>query len=822
MELLDIAPLSRSRAPAPWNPYWKLSEKGAIRLLYVERGNWLDPLRCTLRTKSLSQPPQYDALSYAWGSSGAKRPLDLGVFELQITANLESALRHLRRVDREIMLWADAVCINQDWLDERASQVKMMRDIYAAARHVLVFLGDGYNHGTLSPTDQALPPVERVFQADIDDQVHTQYCPSIQDPNPWRIGKTRWEAYNVFRFISLLPRKPALMSLLSTIGPEKSGKLFQAFRMMLLSRWWTRVWVFQEAIVAQTVIVQYGGVTAPWTMLAYACEALKSSMTKTSGELASDDLKTLHFYIKLVGEIEEGRRLWHHTPCERVQEGTANLLSLLRSTCGRQASDDRHRVYALVGLVEPRIDMELSYGASVARVYSDVIRNILNGTGYLDGLVGDLGRKNRRDLPSWVPDWTASMDATDVQRARASKLFNACGNTRFICLTQPPDEESILHHEKQVLMEVTTGHNPELADSDLFAGFRRTLLGSRSVSEALVEMTSLHRLQLACMDVRALPRQLTVALQSKLAIPSLAHYQVTRVGHPCFDPPNVKDLVGSLPISTIDYNLRRTGMLATEGKADLAVARALVCNLVWKEGERFERLQRSEHKCLLAWYHNRVAERHTKQQEPYDDPLGFDTVLNTVSRRRCLFTTSSGAIGWGPSTMRVGDEVHVLPGGKTPFILRATCPRYMESQLVGDCVLQGVMYGEAVEFPHMGPPHICREHYWLRCHKLLSLTQDVCLRIQRSLLTRHDVDNEDLSLLLDFADNRDPYQRSRRPINIETVDQNDPSNRMKIDAMARKVGSRVERIRKHLEGDCDWALEQYATAGLSVPVITLT
>jgi hypothetical protein len=60
---------------------------------------------------------------------------------LSITANLESALRHLRLSDQQRTLWVDALCINQSDITERGSQVQLMADIYTAVSRVLIWLG---------------------------------------------------------------------------------------------------------------------------------------------------------------------------------------------------------------------------------------------------------------------------------------------------------------------------------------------------------------------------------------------------------------------------------------------------------------------------------------------------------------------------------------------------------------------------------------------------------------------------------------------------------------------------------------------------------
>jgi len=56
---------------------------------------------------------------------------------------VDSLLRHVAGVASGLPVWVDAICINQADLKEKSTQVSMMRDIYAAAKCVLVWLGNG-------------------------------------------------------------------------------------------------------------------------------------------------------------------------------------------------------------------------------------------------------------------------------------------------------------------------------------------------------------------------------------------------------------------------------------------------------------------------------------------------------------------------------------------------------------------------------------------------------------------------------------------------------------------------------------------------------
>jgi hypothetical protein len=107
----------------------------------------------------------YECVSYVWG--GEAKPFtillsdskneDLGEDEdkyrpLPITPSLDSLLRRLRNrwlssseekeEDAQMLVWADAVCINQADPLEKAQQVALMPVIYAAARRVIVDIGE--------------------------------------------------------------------------------------------------------------------------------------------------------------------------------------------------------------------------------------------------------------------------------------------------------------------------------------------------------------------------------------------------------------------------------------------------------------------------------------------------------------------------------------------------------------------------------------------------------------------------------------------------------------------------------------------------------
>lgn len=90
----------------------KLHNTKEIRLVRVSAGRWHDPIRCILIRRKLNNAAgqlPYRALSYVWGNSAVTDTIDLEELPFQITLNLSCALRHLRKVDGEILLWVDAI-----------------------------------------------------------------------------------------------------------------------------------------------------------------------------------------------------------------------------------------------------------------------------------------------------------------------------------------------------------------------------------------------------------------------------------------------------------------------------------------------------------------------------------------------------------------------------------------------------------------------------------------------------------------------------------------------------------------------------------------
>lgn len=134
---MDTKPRVRSR-----KLYTKLSP-GTIRLVRLlpatSAGVECELFESTLRNAR----DHYKALSYTWGETnpGERAIISINNFIIGVKANLYNALRRLRQRTQPVVLWVDALCIDQTNESERTQQVNMMRDIYAGSSEVIIWLG---------------------------------------------------------------------------------------------------------------------------------------------------------------------------------------------------------------------------------------------------------------------------------------------------------------------------------------------------------------------------------------------------------------------------------------------------------------------------------------------------------------------------------------------------------------------------------------------------------------------------------------------------------------------------------------------------------
>ncbi|KAJ5714667.1 heterokaryon incompatibility protein-domain-containing protein [Penicillium malachiteum] len=155
----------------------------------------------------------YEALSYCWESNVRSELIKINGCAFLVTKNLHSALLYLRNHQLQRTLWVDAICINQDDLDEKNAQIPLTRNIYAQAGQVIVWLGEGRDG-----RDKALEGIQCIAGQN----ETTQSMREFRDTS-WKLLQRDW-----FRRIWVLQEVGVARSVSIMCGPVQiSGHAFR-------------------------------------------------------------------------------------------------------------------------------------------------------------------------------------------------------------------------------------------------------------------------------------------------------------------------------------------------------------------------------------------------------------------------------------------------------------------------------------------------------------------------------------------------------------------------------------------------------------------
>lgn len=143
------------------------STQQKIRLLNVKPGGYdEEAISISLSHVRLSDKPTYVALSYVWCDKKAARTCSLDDVRLAINDSLYRALRRFRGESKCLTLWVDALCINQNDLDERSAQVQLMRKTYEGADSISAWLGIPQNNDNVEAAVRIVNPLTQRVSAD--------------------------------------------------------------------------------------------------------------------------------------------------------------------------------------------------------------------------------------------------------------------------------------------------------------------------------------------------------------------------------------------------------------------------------------------------------------------------------------------------------------------------------------------------------------------------------------------------------------------------------------------------------------------------------
>ncbi|KAK4465004.1 heterokaryon incompatibility protein-domain-containing protein [Cladorrhinum samala] len=656
---------------------------GQFRLLEILPADQArDPLKLRLHVCDIEDNFEtYEALSYTWSLQNGDRcdlhttiedcVVECDGVQIPVGKNLYLALQRLRRRDRSRIVWADAVCINQGDLAERSQQVSLMGTIFQNASQVIVWLGlDERN----SP--ERAPVAEKAFEG-----VCSVVSAWARSTGTILHDEPRFALQGVDHGTSPTRRVTALES-------DAWFDVLELYR----ARWFLRVWVVQEIALARRATAIWGECEIPWEWIGLAAAIIRTNWSHIVPKLSRDTSKVNSY------PHDSGPSSATHSR-RQVPPGVMNayfmyrisrlqgffqplcfsFCDLLALTRQFQCQDRRDNIYGLLGLPtmdEVRLSIKPDYAKSIDDVRRDVTSAMILGNAASLAFLSFVHRGvestiSNPAVPSWVPRWAAAngpraLVPLDSHPGFAAGLGQPADfylvNSETLAVrgliipneavmgTNSPGGYTVTR--KQTLSETLehvcySGRDLEQLAMTLVAGkgWYGTPVESREkaladFADALLHGRLLWALDLGAFGTQHVPNDYIAEPGSKRTKPAPGSSVPTKKRHDHGGPEEDN------PARDFVLTVEHLEGLAKGGNGNLAV-----------------------------------------------------DAMVAACAGRLLFTTSTGKRGVGPASMCPGDQVCIIYGTPTPFIIRkcgAGPERGLNYMLVGECYIDGFMRGEAL------------------------------------------------------------------------------------------------------------------------------
>ncbi|KAJ6437320.1 Heterokaryon incompatibility protein 6, OR allele [Purpureocillium lavendulum] len=227
-----------------------------------------------------------------------------------ISTSLYDALRRLQDVHTPVKLWVDALCINQEDLEERSHQILLMQRIYHNASEVFMWLGREDEH--VDPAIQLLRKLQSMNSGGLVRE-------GLLDPGSMR----------------------------STGLPAFPSPEWESLVRLLQRPYFRRIWIVQEMIAAPLRSTLYCGQssTVPWMTVVEAVTVLQRA-----GWIAPIDShyggENNFSFILITLSVGIAWMKGAATPADRLL-----IRRKAQNTRRYEASDPRDKIFALIGII---------------------------------------------------------------------------------------------------------------------------------------------------------------------------------------------------------------------------------------------------------------------------------------------------------------------------------------------------------------------------------------------------------------------------------------------------------------------------------------
>ena len=282
-------------------------------------------------------------------------------FTIQTTLHKALLCLSSQSAPSSFRIWIDAICINEEDAAEKSVQVPMMSTIYGRANRVVVWLGDASHDSDLIMNEGFMGSIVQKLES--------------------TVGRVRY-------------------SQLPGLGlPEKSDRLWLAIGNLLQRRWFSRLWIVQEVVLAQEIDVLCGRHSVAWEQLVRLAKSMSDAgLNILCGATAPVDLTRIDgFALGAIEFVRKQRPLY--------DAGTPFILFSGRV---RDVEMPIDRVYGFLGIVEEALRTAITVDYS-----EESRRDLLEDVSSTGALPGDT-RLVSSHLQSGVVSRSASRSANLV------------------------------------------------------------------------------------------------------------------------------------------------------------------------------------------------------------------------------------------------------------------------------------------------------------------------------------------------------------------------------------------------------------------------
>jgi hypothetical protein len=359
-----------------------------IRLLELLPGEDDDAIEGLVQHVSLSENHKFSAISYAWGPPLKPFHIQTEEGKIPLTSSLHAALKRLRTRTESVILWADAICIDQANVHEKVTQIRLLPKIFQSARLVFAWIGN--------EEDDSYQALQTLLQ------IRTNQV----KPDVWPKG---------------LPRVPLTWQY-PGLPPVKSD-VWKHIAVLFQREWFRRAWIVQEVVLASEVRIVCGSWEISWDDIFFAVKLC----LEWSSTLGVDDnrVREMLSSLKPSYTLAETRAAFQ----QMNLAPRFNLMALLDEFAHTQSTKECDKLFALLGI---------SFGAETAAFdpdYSSSIQTIVRryaaefiDRGHAMDLLHRSGRSKSYSFSSWIPNWTSNEPSRTISTWRgAHGIFSAGG-----------------------------------------------------------------------------------------------------------------------------------------------------------------------------------------------------------------------------------------------------------------------------------------------------------------------------------------------------------------------------------------------------------